>query len=117
MNLHFVYNTSGYVKILVQQGNKDRAAETINALIGLLQNTISDVRETVTVEQEVENLKNYVFINHVRYGGRIKAAFYVAPDCNHYHVPKLVIQPFIENAFFHGFIKKETGTIHVMVSR
>ncbi|MGO4531326.1 sensor histidine kinase [Paenibacillus sp. 2TAF8] len=117
INPHFLYNTLASVKVLVQQGNKDRAAETINALIGLLQNTISDVRETVPVEQEVENLKNYVFINHVRYGGRIKAAFYVAPDCTHYHVPKLVIQPFIENAFFHGFIKKETGTIHVMVSR
>lgn len=117
INPHFLYNTLASVKVLVQQGNKDRAAETINALIGLLQNTISDVSETVTVEQEVENLKNYVFINHVRYGGRIKAAFYVAPDCTHYHVPKLVIQPFIENAFFHGFIKKETGTIHVLVSR
>ncbi|MCG7376996.1 sensor histidine kinase [Paenibacillus sp. ACRSA] len=117
INPHFLYNTLASVKVLVQQGNKDRAAETINALIGLLQNTISNVSETVTVEQEVENLKNYVFINHVRYGGRIKAAFYVAPDCNHYHVPKLVIQPFIENAFFHGFIKKETGTIHVLVSR
>lgn len=116
INPHFLYNTLASVKVLVQQGNKDRAAETINALIGLLQNTISDVSQTVTVEQEVENLKNYVFINHVRYGGRIKAA-YVAPDCTHYHVPKLVIQPFIENAFFHGFIKKETGTIHVMVSR
>ncbi|PZT55957.1 cache domain-containing sensor histidine kinase [Paenibacillus silvae] len=117
INPHFLYNTLASIKVLVQQGNKDRAAETINALIGLLQNTISDVSETVTVEKEIENLKNYVFINHVRYGGRIKAAFYVAPDCTHYHVPKLVIQPFIENAFFHGFIKKEMGTIHVMVSR
>lgn len=117
INPHFLYNTLASVKVLVQQGNKDRAAETINALIALLQNTISDVSETVTVEQEVENLRNYVFINHVRYGGRIKAAFYVAPDCNHYHVPKLVIQPFIENAFFHAFNRKETGTIHVLVSR
>ncbi|MGC5771395.1 cache domain-containing sensor histidine kinase [Paenibacillus pabuli] len=117
INPHFLYNTLASVKVLVQQGNKDRAAETINALIALLQNTISNVSETVTVEQEIENLKNYVFINHVRYGGRIKAAFYVAPDCTHYHVPKLVIQPFIENAFFHGFNSKETGTIHVMVSR
>ncbi|CAH1214511.1 sensor histidine kinase [Paenibacillus sp. JJ-223] len=117
INPHFLYNTLASVKVLVQQGNKDRAAETIHALISLLQNTISDASETVTVEQEVETLKNYVFINHVRYGGRIKAAFYIAPDCTQYHVPKLVIQPFIENAFFHAFIRKETGTIHVMVSK
>ena len=72
INPHFLYNTLASVKVLVQQGNKDRAAETINALIALLQNTISDVSETVTVEQEVENLKNYVFINHVRYGDESK---------------------------------------------
>ncbi len=65
INPHFLYNTLASVKVLVQQGNKDRAAETINALIALLQNTISDVSETVMVEQEVENLKNYVFINRI----------------------------------------------------
>ena len=117
INPHFLYNTLASIKMLVQKGSKEMAAETINALISLLQNTISNVSETVTIEQELENMKNYVFINHVRYGERIKVNYFVAPDCLQYEVPKLIIQPFIENAFFHAFNEKNEGTIYILVSK
>ncbi|MFD1887034.1 sensor histidine kinase [Paenibacillus wenxiniae] len=117
INPHFLYNTLASIKMLVQKGNKETAAETINALISLLQNTISNVSETITIEQELENMKNYVFINHVRYGGKVQVNYFVSPDCMDYHVPKLIIQPFIENAFFHAFNEKGAGVIYIMVSR
>ncbi|NGZ76877.1 cache domain-containing sensor histidine kinase [Saccharibacillus alkalitolerans] len=117
INPHFLYNTLASIKILVQKGDKDAAAETINALISLLQNTISNVSETVTIEQELENMRNYVFINHARYGDRIRVNVFASPDCMHYRVPKLIIQPFIENAFFHAFNEKPSGMIYVLVSQ
>ncbi|WP_410511718.1 sensor histidine kinase [Paenibacillus sp. BR2-3] len=117
INPHFLYNTLTSVKFLVQQGSKDKAVHTIHALISLLQNALSNVSDTITISQELENLKSYVFINHVRYGERIKVNFFVAPDSIHYHVPKLIIQPFIENAFFHAFNKKSEGYIHVLISQ
>lgn len=117
INPHFLYNTLASIKMLVQKGSKDSAAETINALISLLQNTISNVSETITIEQELENMKNYVFINHVRYGDRVKVNYFVSPDCLHYEVPKLIIQPFIENAFFHAFNEKNGGTIYILASK
>lgn len=117
INPHFLYNTLTSVKFLVQQGNKERAVETIHALISLLQNTISNVSETITVEQELKSLKDYVFINHVRYGERIRVNYFVAPDCADYQVPKLMIQPFIENAFFHAFNVKGEGVIHVLIAK
>ncbi|MFX3635332.1 MAG: sensor histidine kinase [Candidatus Pristimantibacillus sp.] len=117
INPHFLYNTLASIKILVQQGSKEKAAETINALISLLQNTVSNVSETITVEQELTNLKNYVFINHVRYGEQIKVQYFIAPNCLNEHVPKLIIQPFIENAFFHAFNEKGEGSIYVLVSQ
>lgn len=116
INPHFLYNTLASVKTLVQQGSKEKATETIHSLISVLQNTISNVNETITVEQELEILKHYVFINHARYGDRIKVSYFVAPLSMDYHVPKLIIQPFIENAFFHGFNIKPSGYIHVLVS-
>jgi two-component system sensor histidine kinase YesM len=116
INPHFLYNTLASVKILVQQGSKEKATETIHSLISVLQNTISNVSETITVGQELEILKHYVFINHARYGDRIKVNYFIAPDCVVYHVPKLIIQPFIENAFFHAFNVKNSGYIHVLVS-
>lgn len=117
INPHFLYNTLASVKILVQQGNKEKATATINALIELLQNTIGNASEMITVEQELVNLKNYVFINHIRYGEQIKVNYFVDEQCHRYMLPKLIIQPFIENAFFHAFRGRTDGYIYVMISR
>ncbi|MFF2483095.1 sensor histidine kinase [Paenibacillus sp. NPDC058071] len=117
INPHFLYNTLASIKFMVQQGEKEKAAETINALISLLQSAIGNVSETITIAEELENMKSYVFINHIRYGDRIKVSYFVAPDCLDFRVPKLIIQPFIENAFFHAFNRKSEGLIYIMAAR
>ncbi|MFS0879161.1 sensor histidine kinase [Metabacillus niabensis] len=117
INPHFLYNTLTSIKFMVQQGSKEEAEETTTALISLLQNTVGQVNETITVKQEVENLKNYVFINQKRYGTRIHVNYFIASDCQDCLIPKLILQPFIENAFFHGFNRKQNGYIHVLIWR
>lgn len=117
INPHFLYNTLASVNFLVQQGSQEKAVHTIHALISMLQNALSNVSESITVTQELENLKSYVFINHVRYGERIRVNFFVSPDCMEYQLPKLIIQPFIENAFFHAFTHKSGGYIHILISQ
>ncbi|WHY01228.1 sensor histidine kinase [Neobacillus sp. DY30] len=115
INPHFLYNTLTSIKFMVQQGGKEETEATINALISLLQNTIGNVSETITVKQELDNLKNYVLINQKRYGDRIKVNYFVTPDCMDWEIPKLILQPFMENSFFHGFIRKLLGHINVLV--
>jgi two-component system, sensor histidine kinase YesM len=115
INPHFLYNTLTSIKFMVQQGGKEEATETVNALISLLQNTIGNISETITVDQEIDNLKSYVFINQKRYGERIRVNYFIGPECNDVQIPKLILQPFIENSFFHGFNKKSGGTINVLV--
>jgi two-component system, sensor histidine kinase YesM len=115
INPHFLYNTLTSIKFMVLQGGKEETEATINALISLLQNTIGNISETNTIVQEVDNLKNYVLINQKRYGNRIKVNYFIAPDCLEYHVPKLILQPFMENSFFHGFNRKPGGYINVLV--
>jgi two-component system sensor histidine kinase YesM len=117
INPHFLYNTLASIKFMVQQDGKKETEAMINALISLLQNTSGNVSETIPVKIEIENLKNYVFINQKRYGNRIKVNYFVAPDCMEYPVPKLILQPFMENAFFHGFNHKPEGSINVLVWR
>lgn len=115
INPHFLYNTLTSIKFMVQQGGKEETEATINAFISLLQNTIGNVSETITVKQELDNLKNYVLINQKRYGNRIKVNYFVTPDCMDLQIPKLILQPFMENSFFHGFIRKSEGYINVLV--
>lgn len=116
INPHFIYNTLSSLKWLMWQGKVEKSTETIDAFISLLQNTISNKNEMITIAQEIENLKNYVLINHIRYGDNIRVNFFVMPNCEEYIVPKLIFQPFIENAFFHGFTDKDNGVIHVLIN-
>ncbi|PAF35704.1 hypothetical protein CHH69_11790, partial [Terribacillus saccharophilus] len=115
INPHFLYNTMASIKFQVMMGEREEAEKTIDAFITLLQNTIGNVDESVTVELELQNLKNYVLINQKRYGDRIQVQFMVSPDCLDYLIPKLILQPFIENSFFHAFNKTAKGTISVLV--
>ncbi len=115
INPHFLYNTLTSIKFMVQQGGKEEATDTINAFISLLQNTIGNISETITVRQEINNLKSYVLINQKRYGERIRVNYFIDPNCFNSQIPKLILQPFIENAFFHGFNKKSGGTINVLI--
>lgn len=85
----------------------------IDAFISLLRNTISNTDEFITVEQEIRNLENYVKINQVRYGDHVKVEYYIPVQCMELRLPKLILQPFVENAFFHGFLEGRTGCIQI----
>jgi two-component system sensor histidine kinase YesM len=115
INPHFLYNTLTSIKFLVKHGSKEEAEAMMNAFISLLQNTIGNGSETVTIKQEVDTLKDYVLINQKRYGNRIAVSYFIAHNCEEYKIPKLIMQPFIENAFFHGFNHKPEGSIKVLV--
>ena len=116
INPHFIYNTLSSVKWLIWQDDTDKSIKTIDAFISLLRNTISNKNEMITINEEIENLKNYVLINHIRYGDSIKVNFFIMPQCEKYIIPKLILQPFIENSFFHGFVDKDSGFIHVFIT-
>lgn len=115
INPHYVYNTLASIKWLIWQREVDKSTRTIDAFIALLRNTISNTDEFITVGQERENVKNYMWINGIRYGERIKTDFFVVPDCENYLIPKMILQPFVENSFFHGFPNEETGSIQIFV--
>lgn len=117
INPHYIYNTLTTIKFLVWQNDTENATKMIDAFVALLRNTISDKNQFVTVEQEIKNLQNYVFINHVRYGEYIKVEYFVAPDCKFYMIPKLILQPFVENSFFHAFLENQNGYIHIFVKK
>ena len=116
INPHYVYNTLASIKWLIWQGDVEKSTRTIDAFIMLLRNTISNTDEFITVNQEIENLKNYVLINNTRYGDKVQVEFFVTNSCEECLLPKMILQPFIENAFFHAFPSDRKGTIQVFAS-
>ena len=116
INPHYIYNTLTSIKWLIMQGDTVKSTKAIDEFIKLLRSTISKSDEYISVEEEIENLKNYMYINEIRYGEKIKTEFFISinePD--QLMIPKMILQPFIENAFFHGFPEGQNGEIFVCV--
>ena len=89
----------------------------IDAFISLLRNTISNADEFITVDKELENLNNYTLINRMRYGDAIQVGFHAGDGCRDLLLPKMIIQPFLENAFFHAFPSGMNGRIDIYMEQ
>ncbi len=115
INPHYMYNTLSSIKWLVWQGDAEKTIEVLDAFIQLLRNVISNTDECVTIKHEIENLKNYCLVNRARYGDAITVEFFVMEKYMEYEVPKLILQPIVENAFFHAFPEGGKGCINIFV--
>lgn len=117
INPHYVYNTLASIKWLIYQGEIEKSTKAIDAFISLLRSTIGNTDEYTTVEKEIENLKNYVFINNTRYGDKVQVEYFVNFGCEECQIPKMILQLFVENAFFHAFPCERKGKITILVRK
>lgn len=115
INPHYIYNTLASIKWMIYEGEVEKSTQAIDAFIALLRNTVGNMDEFVTVKKEIENLKNYVLINNNRYGDKVQVEYFVNFGCEEYLIPKMILQPFVENAFFHAFPYERRGRITVLV--
>ena len=114
---HFIYNTLTSIKWLIWQKEGDKATRCVDALTLLLRGTLGDQRELVSAGEELDTLKSYVFLQQIRYGDRVRVNWYLSPAIEHCQMPKLLLQPLVENAFFHAFTGRPGGTISVFVDK
>lgn len=118
INPHFLYNTLGSVKWIASMQQADKIVEMTDALIEMLFYAARSEDALVTVRQELDNLRNYMIIQKVRYYNRIQLVIEADEDTLYEQIPKLILQPLVENAIFHGLAwKEEGGTVTVIVER
>ncbi|KDR96329.1 two-component system, sensor histidine kinase YesM [Peptoclostridium litorale DSM 5388] len=118
INPHFLYNTLNTIKWMAKiQGNK-RISSAITALIKLLRISINLGREMISLEEEIEHVKNYVVIQKLRFNESITVEFDIEPGCIELNVPKLILQPIVENSIIHGMEGEEEGiNINIRAAR
>lgn len=116
INPHFLYNTLGSVKYLISRNDAEQACTTIDSLISLLRSTLNKTGTLVPIEEEMKNIQNYINIVSPRYTNSITASLHVNDDCLCCRIPNLILQPFVENAFFHAFQKAQKGKISIFVT-
>jgi len=118
INPHFIYNTLESINMLAVGRQNYDVSDMVSALGRLLRYTVDKVDRLVPLKEELESVLSYVQIQKLRYGERLNVVFDVDDTLRHYLVPKLILQPLVENAIFHGiFDREEGGTIWIAIAR
>lgn len=108
INPHFLYNTLYSIKELSDMGRNKDASSMISALSGFYRIGLSGGREIITIEEEIEHIKHYLYMEELRYGDQFSYKIDVNPAINSYEIVKVTLQPIIENAIYHG-VKQSRG--------
>lgn len=103
INPHFIYNTLDTINWMAIDRDEYEISSSINALAAILRYGINQSNEIVTVCQEEEWLKQYLFLQQTRLKNTFVCEIHVDAQVKEYHIHKLLLQPFVENAILHGF--------------
>ncbi|MGD9939678.1 MAG: cache domain-containing protein [Clostridia bacterium] len=115
INPHFLYNTLDSV-IWMAEGKKQEEVITMSsALARLFRLSISRGKEIIDVASEVEHVANYLTIQKIRYKDKLDYRLEVPEDILGYKTVKIILQPLVENAIYHG-IKNKAGTGIITIS-
>ncbi|WP_150265066.1 cache domain-containing sensor histidine kinase [Paenibacillus tepidiphilus] len=112
INPHFIYNTLESIRMLAEGGDDPRVAQLTYLLGVQMRYGIVRGEETVTIRHELEHVRNYLDLLHIRFPDKFRLAVDVPEPFLPLPVIKLVLQPIVENAVFHGLEPSEgPGTI------
>lgn len=108
INPHFLYNTLDSI-IWMAEGKKNEEVVVMTAsLARLLRQSISNEDELVTIGKEVEYVRSYLTIQKMRYKDKLEFEIEVEPCIAHVPIIRLVLQPIVENAIYHGLKYKDS---------
>jgi len=114
INPHFLYNTLDSIIWMAEDGNTKDVVLMTSSLAKLFRKSISNKNELVTLAEEIEYTKSYLTIQKMRYKDKLKYSVDVDPAIEKAEIIKLIIQPLVENAIYHGVKCKEgLGTIFI----
>lgn len=111
INPHFLYNTLDSLYWRTQSEGNDELAEDILALSQLFRLVLGQGKGIIPVRMEKELIANYLHIQKMRFNKRLKFEINIDEDIMEEFIPKLILQPFVENAIVHGFENSEKGGI------
>jgi two-component system sensor histidine kinase YesM len=116
INPHFLYNTLSSIRWMIKFNKTDGAYNGISSLVELMEASMEKKGVFCAIKDELELLKKYMVIQQFRYGSHIELHIDCEPSLMNIHIPRMLLQPIVENAIFHGIApKEEAGNIHLTV--
>ena len=102
INPHFLYNTLDIIVWQIENEKQSEAVHTVTALARFFRLSLGKGKNIVTVKDEIEHVKNYLMIQHMRFKNKFDYEFDIAEDVLELPSLKLMLQPLVENAIYHG---------------
>lgn len=112
INPHFIYNTLDNIRYLIPT-DPQRAQQLIGRFIGILRYSINNTKHNVPVKDDLKYLQDYLVIQSTRFGANFSYEIDIDDACMEFIIPKLLLQPLLENSIKYGFQKKPR--IHIRV--
>ena len=118
INPHFLYNTLDTIIWMAEFQDHQKVVDITKALSNYFRLSLNAGEEIVTLRQEIEHVRQYLFIQKERYGDKLEYAIFEPDDIPDIKLPKIVLQPLVENAIYHGIKESERpGKITITVSK
>lgn len=114
INPHFLYNTLDSIAILAESEREEDVVTMVTSLSTFFRNSLSDGRDIIPLRAEVAQATSYLEIQQIRYSDIMTYQIDIPEEIAGCMVPKLILQPLIENALYHGIKNKRgRGTIRI----
>ena len=113
INPHFLYNTMDMINWMALQGQTEEISHAVQSLSRFYKLTLSRKKGISTISRELEHVTIYVQLQNMRYHDSIELITDIPDELSEYQIPKLTLQPVVENSILHGILEKESksGTI------
>ncbi|MEO7044713.1 MAG: histidine kinase [Ferruginibacter sp.] len=112
MNPHFIFNCLNSIKLYTLENDSKTASEYLTKFSQLIRLVLENSRsEKVSLQKELETLNLYIELEAMRFKNKVQYKINVAPhiDQQYIEIPPLLLQPYVENAIWHGLMHKEEG--------
>jgi two-component system, sensor histidine kinase YesM len=114
INPHFLYNTLDTIIWLIESGEISEAVAMVGSLSNFFRFSLSRGQNVITLKEEQQHIKSYLEIQHMRYRDLMEYEIDIPEELESYILPKLTLQPLVENALYHGIkIRRRKGLIRV----
>lgn len=111
---HFLYNTLDTIGWMAREHSAQDIVQIVDALTSVFRISLSKGKEYITVEEEFRYVSNYLYIQRIRYGPKVDYDIHADEQVGQILVPKLILQPIVENAIYHG-VKLKKGPGHLKI--
>ncbi|MBQ6271994.1 MAG: sensor histidine kinase [Clostridiales bacterium] len=109
INPHFLYNTLDAIVWSAEAGNQKQVVSMVGNLSDFFRLSLNKGKENVTIREELAHVRSYLEIQHIRYQDIMEYEISVPEEFYDYMIPKLSVQPIVENALYHGIKNKRGG--------